>query len=356
MKKTAILVFISVCVIFVLVFAIIAFSISFNRLRRNEHISNNEHTFNLEETVGTWELLWEQPNIHIGWSLPRNHFTAAMNTLCYIVEQKPDLFRRQQSLHCVDIHNGKQKWIGQADSGSDITNDETQIYVGELIPPYITVYNAENGQKVWHRNVEARTISTMTAYGGFASVHGNPGIFYIFDASNGSLQSKDSVPIMKFDSFANDGHVRFDHPGGSYIRAYDIQDNSLIWKTDVEDAIVYRPVFKDGLIFARSGRHRGTIHVIDGKTGHLLWEKEGVVSDFGVSNSTVFFVTMHGEIMAVDAQTGETQGKLILDKAELNANTSATRITPYYVRAIDDIVLVYLGNTNQLFSFQYSNE
>jgi outer membrane protein assembly factor BamB len=188
-------------------------------------------------------------------------------------------------------------------------------------------------------------------------VEASPDSFSIFDASNGSLESRYSVPIMGYSSFASDGNVRFDYDR-SYIRAYDIQDNSLIWDVLSEKAIVYRPVFSDGLIIVRSGRYRGTLHVIDSKTGGLLWEKEGVVSDFGINDRMLFFVTTHGEILAVDVETGETQGRLVLNDAELNDQEGgrSESYSPYFVKAVDDIVIVYLGDTGQLFSFRYSNE
>ncbi len=52
------------------------------------------------------------------------------------------------------------------------------------------------------------------------------------------------------------------------------------------------------------------IQVIDSKTGSHLWEKEGVVSDFGINDKTLFFVTTQGEILAVDVETGETTRKI----------------------------------------------
>ena len=58
--------------------------------------------------------------------------------------------------------------------------------------------------------------------------------------------------------------------------------------------------------------------MIDSETGRQLWEKEGIVSDFGINDRTLFFVTTQGEILAVDVETGETQGRLILNDAELN--------------------------------------
>ncbi|NHZ71918.1 MAG: PQQ-binding-like beta-propeller repeat protein [Aquificales bacterium] len=288
----------------IVVSAIIIFTISL----RSQPL-HNEHTFNIEESEGTWEMLWERPDIHIVWTLPRTQIIAAMNTICYIAPQETSLFRRQL-LNCVDIYSGKQKWTGQANSASDIATDGKQIYVGELRPPDVTAYNAENGQKVWHTTVKARTTSSMMAYSEFASIQGNPNKFYIFDASNGSLQAKDSVPIMAVNSFANDGYMRFHYTEVGHIRAEDIQDDSELWRVVFRDGIAHRPVFSDGLIFVRSGPYRGTIHVIDSKTGHQLWEKEGVVSDFGINDKTLFFVTTHGEILAVDVETGETQRKI----------------------------------------------
>ena len=52
------------------------------------------------------------------------------------------------------------------------------------------------------------------------------------------------------------------------------------------------------------------------------------------------------------------KGRLVLNDAELNDQEGGTSesYSPYFVRAVDDVVLIYLGDTGQLFSFRYSNE
>ena len=67
-------------------------------------------------------------------------------------------------------------------------------------------------------------------------------------------------------------------------------------------------------------------------------------------------MTEPGEILAVDVETGETQGRLMLKGGELNTQGNVPSNAQYFVRAIDDVVIVYLGDTGQLFSFRYSNE
>jgi outer membrane protein assembly factor BamB len=169
----------------------------------------DDYTFDFEETEGTWELLWEKQNRYLGRYIgTRNQFAATMNTLCYVAPEEDRLFR-QANLICVDIHDGKQKWIGRADSNSTLANDEKQVYVGGF-NQHIRAYNAETGQEIWHKWINAKGIGRVTAHNGFVGVDGSSSTFDIFDASNGSLQSRDSVPIMTYHSFANDGNIRFE--------------------------------------------------------------------------------------------------------------------------------------------------
>ena len=357
MKKTAIFVVISIGILFIAVSALIAISIYIDNLSRID-----DHTFNLEESEGAWEMLWEKHNPYLGRYLGgRNQFVVTMNTLCYVAPEE-DSFFRKISLICVDIHDGKQKWIGQIDAYSDVASDETQVYGGGgdgfNDDHRISAYNAETGQEVWHKWIDTKSVTQVTAYNGFVGVHGSSTTFDVFDASNGSLQSRDSVPIMTYHSFANDGQKLFEQ-FAERIEATNLQDNSSIWTAYFENHIVYdTPVFSNGLIIVRTGgEHRGMIEVIDSKTGSLLWEKEGVVSDFGVNDETLFFMTMQGEVLAVDVETGETQGRLVLDDAKLNAQEyEFADFSEYFVRATDDVVIFYLGDTGQLFSFRYSNE
>ncbi len=148
----------------------------------------DDYTFDFEETEGSWELLWEKQNRYLGRYIgSRNQFVATMNTLCYVAPEE-DRFFRQVNLICVDIHDGKQKWIGQTDAYSDIANDEKQVYVGGdgRFNNRISAYNVEIGQEIWHKRVDARNIIRVIAYSGFVSVEASPNSFSIFDASNGS--------------------------------------------------------------------------------------------------------------------------------------------------------------------------
>jgi outer membrane protein assembly factor BamB len=352
MKKREIAVIVLICM-----FALIAnvfITTRFGVFPGNSRQSQDGYTFNSDNAKGSWELLWEKQNLFLEWYMPRNQFVVAKNTLCYVAPED-DSFFHQMALVCIDTHNGELNWIGQADIGSSIANDEKQVYVGGL-NNLISVYNIENGQKIWHKWVDARSITDVAVYDGFVSVTASPYFFSIFDASNGASQSGDSVPNMAYSSFASNGNFRFNYDE-AYISGYDIQDNSLVWYVGFEYKIIYRPIFSNGLIIVRSGRDRGSIHVIDSNTGNLLWEKkDAVVGDFGINDTTLFFMTEPGEILAVDVETGEIQGRLVLNGGTLNTQGNAPSNTLYTVRAIDDVVLVYLGDTGQLFSFQYSNE
>jgi outer membrane protein assembly factor BamB len=118
---------------------------------------------------------------------------------------------------------------------------------------------------------------------------------------------------------------------------------------------MFKPILNNSVVFVRTGHVRGTVYALDGETGRIIWEKEDAVSNVAVSNSIAFYVTIDGEVMAIDAQTGETMGRLKFNTEELvDINTSDN--PPYYVEAVDDMVFVYFGDTWQLFAFRFSQE
>jgi outer membrane protein assembly factor BamB len=351
MKKREIAVIVLICMLALI--ANVFITTWFDVFPGNSRQSQDRYTFNNEYMEGSWELLWEKQNLDLGYFSSRNQFVVTMNTLCYVAPQENSFFH-QISLICVNIHDGKQKWIGQAASASYIESDEKQVYVGGD-SNLVRAYNAENGQKIWQRGVDARSIVRVTAYNGFVNVIASPNHFSIFDANNGSLQAEDSIPFITRSSFASDGERIFEQ-FGRRVKARDIEDNTLIWDFNLRNELLHRSVFNNGFIIVRSGWQRGTIHVIDSETGLQLWKKEGIASDFGINDTTLFFVTTQGEVLAVDTETGEIQGRLVLNGGALNTQGIVPSNTLYTVRAIDDVVLVYLGDTGQLFSFQYSNE
>ncbi len=319
-----------------------------NAIPRKIHPRNSQaHTINLGETSGNWEMLWKKSDIYF-----EGQPVTADDTFCYkTIRREIRLFSNSKVfLACLDIHSGIEKWAGKAMAGVQIASDHDQIYTGVGIKGFIA-YNAENGEEMWRQSVKGRNLADIVAYGGFvkARVGGATGVYHVFDAATGAIQDNNDVRSMSYYSFASDGQRQFLKPS-----RYRILSPSY-WEESFKGQIRFRPILNDNRVFVRTNYVVGPIYALDAVTGHTLWGKEDVVSNVAVSNSTAFYVTIDGEVMAVDAQTGETVGRLKFNAEEL-VDIDTSDNTHYYVEAVDDMMFVYFGDTWQLFAFRFSQE
>ena len=340
--------------VFIFVLGIIIFSatIVLNAVPSTHHPRNSEpHTINIVETSSNWEMVWRRPNVYlVGQPVTTD------DTLCYTAFRQEEIrmFGTTGFLVCLDLHSGIEKWTARRSRGEEIASDHNQVYARVSNTSFVA-YNADNGQQVWQQSIKARIISNIVAYDGFVKakvvVGGELNVYHVFDAVTGTHQDNNDVPSMSYSSFASDGQRRFHQP--SY---YKISSPSY-WETSFYGQILLRPVLNGGRVFVRTDHIVGPIYALDAATGHTLWEKEDVVSNVAVSNSIAFYVTIDGEVMAVDVQTGETTGRLKLDTDKLIARDMDTNERfRYYVEAVDDMVFVYFGDTWQLFAFRFSQE
>jgi len=320
-----------------------------NAIPRKIHPRNSEsHTINLVETSDNWEMLWRKPDIYFA-----GQPVTTDDVLCYkTVRREIRLFSSKVFLACSDIHSGMEKWIGKAKLGIRLASDHDQIYAG-ISRTKIVAYNADNGQQIWQQSIKARNIKSIIAYNGFVkanvTVGGEVNVYHVFDATTGTHQDYNDVSSMSYYSFASDGQRQFLKPS-----AYRILSPSY-WEASFNGQILFHPVLNDGRVFVRTNHNVGPIYALDATTGHTLWEKEDVISNVAVSNSTAFYVTIDGEVMADDAQTGEIVGLLKLNTEEL-IDINSSDNPPYYIEVVDDMVFVYFGDTWQLFAFRFSQE
>ena len=89
---------------------------------------------------------------------------------------------------------------------------------------------------------------------------------------------------------------------------------------------------------------------LERETGKRLWEYPNTLGNVTVGNSIVYVMTSDTQVVALDIKTGEQLGKIDFTPDLIQPR----QYNKFYLSANDDGgLLVYLGESNQLFAFRF---
>jgi outer membrane protein assembly factor BamB len=120
----------------------------------------------------------------------------------------------------------------------------------------------------------------------------------------------------------------------------------------------------DRTIIVLQGTRPGNLIAINKETGEVVWryDEPGIVSNIslGQQRSTAYFLNAEAHLLAVDANTGEILDSIVFigDDFEEYDNTVDSPLnfvaSPFSVVAWENIVVVLLGDSAELFAFRFS--
>jgi outer membrane protein assembly factor BamB len=226
------------------------------------------------------------------------------------------------------------------------------IFLGRrfLEPPQLQSLYLFNGDVLWQAGIPA-------------SIHGRPWAI----VSNARF-----IYIGFLDSPA-EGY-QFEERGSVRLAAYDIESGDLVWNRVYQGLAIITSISATGqeeVTFGGGFGHTGVPveYTIDAQTGDVIsyhimglsasqlhslplsLDRE-VVSNIALSKGILFFLTEDALLWAVDEDTGEILGSVQFTPNNLRFNV------PYdhHVAATSEFVIVYLGDSRQLFAFRFSPE
>lgn len=235
-------------------------------------------------------------------------------------------------LVCVEILTGKvvwQDWIGSA----RLATDRQQLYApvtwsaryesdtNNSHDAGIAAYNLETGEKRWETRFNSMTggiISFWTLGSEVYTVANNRGYYvsYVLDKASGKI--KQTYPNEK--RFIDDGTV--------------ISDGIGLKRTDF-------------------GRGRGTVNAYRVGVQEPIWTsyQEFAVSNIAVDGATAYWMTLSGQLVAVDVQTGQVLATLTFSPG-FSSSFDYLNDAPS-VAAGNNYVAVYFKDKEQLSVFRF---
>lgn len=217
----------------------------------------------------------------------------------------------------------------------------------------VVAYDIESGQQVWSQRIRgARGIASMSVYEDIVTVVGETATvnrYQHLNVSTGRVTySNDSeYPVL----YSGDIWYVIRFKPIEYLVAIQSRTNTPLW----EQKSIYphdAPSLSNGVIVGRSGGRIGYAYGVDRGTGMLLWLSDDVVySNVSISNGIAYFLTGQAQLKAVDVRTGQTLATMHFVPETVQEQLTQQRV--YNVAVSGDIVVVYLGDSRQLFAFRF---
>ncbi len=270
-----------------------------------------------------------------------------LNLLTGQVETNYDVSAR------VDIIGGNNQFVFVGVDGNGRIENSSIEGAAQVI-----AYEISSGRQMWAQRVRgARSISFIHTFGTTVSVVGSISGGYryqLLDTSTGEVRydNEHNYPVF----YANNIWYYLNVP--NQLRAVDAQSGNQLWEQQFSvrafnySSIHFPPVFTDNIVVGKTGEGVGRAFGLERTTGTLLWLSNALAySNVAVSNGVAYFLSDKAELRVIDVRTGQ-----ILATATFEPTTPQPELEQghvYNIAASRDIVVVYLGDSRQLFAFRF---
>lgn len=260
----------------------------------------------------------------------------------------------------IDTIGGNDQFIyAGVNSSTRMVDDNATAGVAQVI-----AYEIGSGNQAWFRPIRgASRISSIHTFGNRVSVVSfvatGDDRYQLLDADTGRVVYTNDQDYPVFYENGTFYYLNTDNSPPERLWAINIQTGNLLWeqmfssRTFDYGTVHFHPLLEREVIVGLTGYGSGHLFGIDSRTGTLLWQTDD--SSYGnvaVSNGVAYFLTVKAELKAVDVQTGKTLATVIFKPTTPQEKLEFGRV--YNVAVSDDIVVVYLGDSWQLFAFRFS--
>lgn len=265
----------------------------------------------------------------------------------------------QVSARIDTIGSNDQFIYAGVNSSTRIVDDSATAGVAQVI-----AYEIGSGNQAWFRPIRgASRISSIHTFGNRVSVVSvvatGDDHYQLLDADTGRDVYTDNQDYPVLYENGTFYYLNTNNSPPERLWAINIQTGNLLWeqmfssRTFDYGTVHFRPLLEKEVIVGLTGYGSGHLFGIDSRTGTLLWQTDD--SSYGnvaASNGVAYFLTVKAELKAVDVQTGKTLATVTFKPTTPQEKLEFGRV--YSVAASDDIVVVYLGDSWQLFAFRFS--
>ena len=227
-------------------------------------------------------------------------------------------------------------------------------------PAEVVGYDVEIDERVWIQKIHgAREINYLSPFGDAVAIvaaNWDGGETYqSLRFNSGSVLYSNPVALPTI--YMHNVWIMVEPP--QMIRAVNGRTNTVVWDRNVaerlnKEGVYFAPLLDNGVIVGRTGRQNsGRVYALNSENGHILWaSEERVLGNIVANRGVTFYVTEQAVLRAVNSRTGEIIASLAFIP-EIASDEAMDTHYAYNIAINDDIVLMYMGNSKQLFAFRF---
>lgn len=316
------------------------------------------------------------PNVEPVWMLPDVFIEKADRAIFLSVNDNLAFFlgsMEQKGIEYIfglDAETGSVLWQAESDNyvPTSFTTTADRVFIG-YFTARISAYDAESGNKIWQTRLSSSTdfLGRETAFGQPTTIQNIiPASGYLYVSATGPGDNETARLLELSTGTANqttnqrnvvatDQNHRFLQPAPNLFQAVDVDTGDTVWETTFEGGVFKEPAITDGMLFVKTGLYgqSGWVYAISKQTGALLWRTEKNVStNVAASGEYVYYLTSDVQLQMINAVTGELVGSV--DFSPNNLEGVATNLYDFYVVGDGNLIIVYFGDSRQLFAFRFS--
>lgn len=220
----------------------------------------------------------------------------------------------------------------------------------------IRAYQSDSGDSVWTRPISRATSidSLMITELTIGIDADNSKNYYVLDAQTGQILETRSKEENDFLWFSKDG-ILYESTRFHSVQAIESETGEILWQSSLAMSFEYPPILNDGVLLLRSGNSAsvGVVYALDIQTGEILWQYSGVVSNVAAENSIAYLLTLDAQLIAINVRTGDILDAVDFSTSEFVLQDNNSFRHGFSVAVLEDIVSIHLGDSQQLFAFQF---
>ena len=211
-------------------------------------------------------------------------------------------------------------------------------------------YERSTGNVEWSKVLRGSGCYFFYVVGDELQVSTNPTNLFVLDFY-GNLIRKVNAGTTTFISTRDETFIRL-----AGLISTRTDTGEIKWEfREMDDLAYVMPLFTEDKIFVRTGLQLGSVYALDRKSGDLLWETSGIISNvvYSAPQHSIYALREDGNLVAFDEETGNEQ--VIASFTSVPFNLIGDEGGGSYQVAYDEkehILVVYTGDSNQLFAFQ----
>lgn len=324
-------------------------------------------SYDINSTYPQFQELWTSSDVYLLSDPGRECNLAASNDRLLFVGSFAQ--NEQQTFNRVNLKTGEIDWKTALTTAEPaiMADNPDSIFLGSGIPGNITSFDAETGAQKWTYSLpmrEKNIIYYMNADETNLFVNSSSRNFYIFEAKTGQPQIWESK-FAAFPIFYLDENVIYHLEIDTHLIAANRFSGQVNWETSFDEPIFMKPIIVDDLLVVKTGKSNiGQVYALERFTGETLWQyppgkinwesSENIIGNVAVGDGFIFYLTVGGQLKALDARTGKLMGtvQFVPSFQELDVIEHVNR--EFCVTTSNNVVVVYLGSSRQIFAFNFS--